>query len=512
MMHLDRRHALALLGAAPLTTALAANLRAATTHIDPQALTVPTTAGHVRGRAMGPIRVFTGIPFGQAARFAPPRPAARWSGVLDATKPAHVAPQLPGQVPIAGDMSEDCLQLNVWAPSTPGPHPVLVYIYGGANETGWSGDASTAGDRFATDGVVCVTMNYRVGALGFLETGALLGAPYRGSANNGLRDQLLALRWVRANIAGFDGDPHRVTVAGESAGGKNVGSLMGVPAADGLYAQAAMFSGGAQTVHTMAEAEAFARLYAEKLGGAGTLLTAPVADILAAQQAARAAWPRNFPYRPVVDGAFMPTVPLERLRAGQAPGVPLLIGSNADEARLFLPADRASAPLGPQSIANATMEEIAILERRYEQAFPDLSPAERHWRLLTAEEYGMPCLRIAQAHAARGASVFRYRLTYPAPGGPFKGHTPHVLDVPFTFDHVALPGFAQFFGLTPADQPMADHMHAAAVSFVRRGAPVAAGLPDWGRFEAGRRATMVLDRQSALVADPDRSERLLWPA
>lgn len=502
---LDRRHALALLGAAPLVT-LGAPARAAT-----GGLTVATTGGLVKGVTQESIRVFTGIPFGRAARFAAPVPAPRWPGVLDATGPAHVAPQMQGPVPMAGAMSEDCLQLNVWAPATPGPHPVLVYIHGGANEGGWSGEAGTAGDRFARDGVVCVTVNYRVGALGFLETGALLGAAYRGSANNGLKDQLLALRWVRANIAAFGGDPRRVTVAGESAGGKNVGSLMGAPGADGLYAQAAMFSGGAQTVHTMAEAEAFARLHAEKLGGAARLLTAPVPDILAAQQAARQAWPRNFPYRPVVDGAFLPMVPLARIAAGKAPGVPLLIGSNADEARLFLPADRADKPLSPQVVANATMAQVAELDRRYAQAFPDLTPAQRHWRLLTAEEYGMPCLRIAQAHAARGGSVFRYRLTYPAPGGAFRGATPHVLDVPLTFDHVTVPMFERFFGTGPADQPMADAVHAAMVAFVRQGRPVSPGLPDWGRFDARGRATMVLDHHSALVADPDRVERLLWP-
>ncbi|WP_206245362.1 carboxylesterase/lipase family protein [Novosphingobium terrae] len=504
---IDRRGTLALLGAAPLFSA--APTLATPARADPQALTIATTLGRVQGAAQGDIRLFTGIPFGRAARFAAPRPAPRWQGVLAATEPAHVAPQ-SANPSMTGTMSEDCLQLNIWAPSTPGPHPVLVYIHGGGNEGGWSGEAPTAGDRFARDGVVCVTVNYRLGALGFLETGALLGPAYRGSGNNGLRDQLLALRWVQANIAAFGGDPRRVTIAGESAGGKNVGSLMGLPAADGLYAQAAMFSGGGETVHTMAEAEAFARVYAEKLGGQNRLLTASMAEILAAQHQARTSWPRNFPFRPVVDGALMPMVPLERMRSGKAPGVPLLIGSNADEGRMFLPADRADQPLSPQAISNAAMAQIADLDRGYAQAFPDLSAAQRHWRLLTAEEYGMPCLRIALAHAGRGASVFRYRLTYPAPGGPFKGYTPHVLDVPFTFDHVTVPAFARFFGTSAADQPMADRMHAAMVSFVAQGRPVAAGLPDWGRFDTAGRATMVLDHQSALVADPDRAERLLW--
>jgi para-nitrobenzyl esterase len=191
----------------------------------------------------------------------------------------------------------------------------------------------------------------------------------------------------------------------------------------------------------------------------------------------------------------------------------MLIGSNAEEGRLFLPADRAAAPLAAKSIANAPMDEIAALDRRYAAAFPDLSPADRHWRLLTAEEYGMPCLRIAEAHAQRGAPVFRYRLTYPAPGGPFKGHTPHVLDVPFTFDHVARQtGISRAFGLTDADEPMAARLHGAVVSFMRDGRPQAPGLPSWSRFRVPGRATMVLDHVCALVDDPDRVERQLWRA
>jgi para-nitrobenzyl esterase len=240
---LDRRHALGLIAAAPLLA------RAAPAALSPAPLTVATSGGLVRGQMAGGVRVFTGIPYGRAARFAPPRPAARWAGVRDATGPAPVCPQRPGMMPFAGTMTEDCLALNIWAPAKSGRHPVLVYIHGGGNETGWSGEALTAGDRFAADGVVTVTVNYRVGALGFLETGALLGAAHAGSGNNGMRDLVLALRWVRANIAAFGGDPARVTIAGRSAGGKNVGTLLGMPMADGLYARAAIFSGGGQTVH-----------------------------------------------------------------------------------------------------------------------------------------------------------------------------------------------------------------------------------------------------------------------
>lgn len=476
-------------------------------------LTIATRAGTVRGRAGDHCRVFTGIPYGRARRFAPPVAAARWTGVLDATNPANIAPQVtaPGSPPREAVQSEDCLQLNVWVPEGPGPFPVLFYIHGGGNESGWSGEPGTAGDRFAQDGVICVTANYRVGALGFLELGGLLGAGYRGSACNGIRDLVLALHWVRANIVAFGGDPRRVTIAGESAGGKNVGSLLGTPAADGLYAQAILFSGGGETVYSRDEAQAFAHSYAAIFGGdARGLIDAPIARILEVQAKARAGWPQNFPYRPVVDGAFMPMTPIARIRSGKAPRVAMLIGTNADESRLFVPPDRAAQPIAPQSVSNVPMARIAELDAAYARAFPDLSVAERHWRLLTAEEYAMPCLRIAAAHAARGARVWRYRLTYPAPSGPFAGHTPHAMDLAFTFDHLTLPGMSRFFGLSAKDEPMAERMHGAVRSFVADGHPQAAGLPAWPRYAAPARATMVLGTESALVSDPDVAERAIW--
>ncbi|MCY1672038.1 carboxylesterase family protein [Novosphingobium sp. SL115] len=504
MLTLDRRRMLALSATVPAMGMFGQGW--ATVPAD----VVATSHGRVRGRTDGGIRVFTGIPYGRALRFGAPRSAPRWSGVLEATRPAPVAPQIPGMVPLTGTMSEDCLHLNIWAPAKAGRYPVLFYIHGGANEAGWSGEALTAGDRFAANGVVCVTVNYRVGALGFLDAGALLGKAYAGSANNAMRDLMLALRWVQANIAGFGGDPRKVTIAGGSAGGKNVGTLMGMPAADGLYAQVAQFSGGGQTVHTKADASAFARLFADKLGGAGRLLTASVEDILAAQGQAKAEWPHNFPFRPVVDGALLPSVPLERIRSGAGQAVPMLIGTNANESRLFVSAAQAAEPLRAQSIANESLARMEALDRYYAAAFPDLPDAERHWRLLTAEEYGMPCLRLAEGHAQRGAEVFRYRLAYPAPSGPFRGYSPHAFDTPFTFDHLNLPGLSAFFGLSAKDQPLADAVHMAVVNFVRSGRPSAPALPEWRPYTLDARETMVLDRASALVADPDRNERLIW--
>lgn len=473
-------------------------------------LRVQTRQGTVRGQWDDGCRVFTGIPYGSAARFAPPVPARGWTGEWDATRPARAAPQPAGYDPLPAVQAEDCLQLNVWAPAAPGRYPVLVYIHGGSNETGWSGARMLAGDRFAAHGVVCVTINYRLGALGFMELGDILGRAYAGSGNNGLRDIVLALRWVQDNIAAFGGNPRAVTIAGESAGGKNVGTLLGLPAADGLYARAMIFSGGAQTVYSPAEATAWARAITAKAGGAQNLLIAPFPTLMAAQAAARREWPRGLPFRATVDGRYLPEVPLARIAAGKAPRVPVLIGSNADESRLFLTPAQAARPLWSQSVANETMERMTALNLAYGRAFPELDTAQRHWKLLTAEEYGMPGLRLAEAHAARGNPVWRYRLAYPAPGGPYAGSTPHVLDVPLTFDHVTVPPAAQMFGFSAAEQPLADTWHAAVVAFIKGAAPGAPGLPTWPRFETSARATLVVDRISLVVPDPDAGERALW--
>jgi len=156
------------------------------------------------------------------------------------------------------------------------------------------------------------------------------------------------------------------------------------------------------------------------------------------------------------------------------------------------------------------MTRVAALNRAYSRAFPELTDAQRHWRLLTAEEYAMPTLRLAEAQAQHGAPVWRYRLAWPAPGGPYKGHSPHVLDLPLTFDHVTLPAMAQMFGLSSADQPIAEAWHEAIVAFVKGGAPASPGIPAWPRFDTQARATLVFDRLSTVENDPDGAERALW--
>lgn len=471
---------------------------------------VRTRSGSIRGRIAGDVRIFTGIPYGAARRFQAPVATSPWKGVLNATRPPNVAPQPPGLFERAAAQSEDCLQLNIWTPIARGPHPVMIFLHGGANEGGWCGDADFAGDSFARSGIVFVGLNYRVGALGFLDLGEQLGSRYRGSGNNGLRDQLLAMRWVHANIAAFGGDPGRITLAGNSAGAKNVAAHMARPESAGLFAQAASFSGGGQTVHDMEIAQAFARLVTEKLGGREGLLTSPFAAIVEAQVEAKAAWPAGFPFRPVVDGTFLPGKPLDLIADGSARAIPLLIGTNRDESRLFVPPERAAGPLQARDIANEPLARMERLDQLYAQAFPTLTVAERHWRLLTDEEYAMPSLKLAEAQAATGADVYRYLLNHPAPGGPFKGSVPHAMELPLLFDRAGDSMAACFFGLSVHDQPIADMLHRAVAAFVADGAPSAAALPDWSRFSERDRMTMMIEVTPLVGADPDRAARLIW--
>lgn len=505
----DRRALLRSVGAA---AAIAAAGRAGSLLANANEPVIQTLSGPVRGRVAEDVLTFTGVPYGSAKRFRAPVAAPAWRAPLDATRPPNIAPQPPALFERGAPQSEDCLQLNIWAPRETGPHPVMIFLHGGGNEGGWCGDTDFAGDTFARDGIVFVGLNYRVGALGFLELGEQLGPQYHGSGNNGLRDQLLAMHWVRANIAAFGGDPRRITLAGNSAGGKNTAAHMAMPQSRGLFSQVAMFSGGGETVHASDSARAFARLFVEKLGGKDRLHASPFGAIVDAQAEAKAAWQAGFPFRPVIDGTLLTGKPVDLIARGSADGIPLLIGTNRDESRLFVPLERAAGPLQVQDIANRSLDRMKMLDRLYSEAFPSLTTAERHWRLLTDEEYAMPCLHLAEAQAATGAAVYRYRLEYPAPGGPFKGSVPHASELPLLFDRIENGMAARFFGMSADDRPIAAALHGLIVSFVAGGAPSVEDMPSWPRFDKRERLTMMLGSSSSIAADPDRAARTIWEA
>ncbi|MFF8446869.1 carboxylesterase/lipase family protein [Streptomyces leeuwenhoekii] len=495
-------------------------------------VTVPTTAGRIRGRREGEVSAFLGIPYAAPPfgprRLRPPVPPQPWTGVRDALAHGHSAPQ-PGYLPAmagllheAAHPGEDCLNLNVWTPApgrTGGRLPVMVWIHGGAFRNGSGSLPSYDGARLAADGVVCVTLNYRLGAEGFL----LLDD---GTANLGLLDQIAALEWVRDNIAHFGGDPDNVTLFGQSAGAIAITALMTMPRARGLFHRAITQSGAGHHSHP----PHIGRRITERLAAlAGTeptrdgLAAVPPERLIAADQAlsreiAQAADPGQWgesagggtTVLPVVDGTTLPERPVDALADGAGRDIDLLTGTTSDEFRLFL------VPLG---IAPRITDEVlhgflaglglqpAEARSVYAAARPGATPGDLLSAAMTDHAYRIPALRVAEARAAHGADTFVYEFARPSPALDGALGACHMAEIGFVFGNLADP-------LTGPDAPrdLSDTLREAWTTFARTGRPGTAGgvLPHWPAY-AGRRSVMRLgDGAPAVTEDPAADARLLW--
>ncbi|GAA3581810.1 carboxylesterase family protein [Amycolatopsis ultiminotia] len=468
--------------------------------------TAETTTGTVRGVAGDGVRVFRGVPFAQPPvgqlRFCAPVPVTPWTGVREATEFAPMAPQpdVTGKR-FVGD--EDCLYVNVYAPDSPGPYPVLVWIHGGGGVMG--SPHQFDGSGYARRGVVVVTVGYRLGVLGMLR----LPGVSEGSLS--LRDQVLALEWVRDNAAAFGGDPGRVTLAGQSNGGRTVGTLLAVPSARGLFRQAIVQSGTGvgSVVHTPAEAETVGKAVLDDLAlPAEALATAPVTQILAAQQRVTAALGTLVPYRVVVDGELLPRRPGDAVADGVARDVRVLVGTTADEQDLFSWLQTGGAKLLGTGSTMLDADALARARTAYRELFPDLPETELINRVRTAGDWWLPAIRLAQAQHAAGGRAWMYRLDWRiAPRGRGLGAA-HGIDLPFVFDDIGNPNWRFLFAIARPDparlRAMATEMFDAWLRFVTT------GEPGWPHYEPDERVTRLFDDASTTVSDPNREERLLW--
>jgi para-nitrobenzyl esterase len=410
--------------------------------------------------------VFRGVPYAaapvDALRFRPPQPPPRWTGLRHAARFGPAALQDPGSPPFDAVFdspkvtSEDCLTLNVRTPA-PGATslPVLVWLHAGGFVSGSGADAMYEPHAFARDGVVTVTLNYRLGALGFLYLDELFPTA-SGTGNLGLLDQLAALRWVQENIAGFGGDPARVTLGGVSAGAMSTASLMTSASAEGLFARAIAQSGaGANCLSAVAATRVTRRvltLLGVRSGDWDALRATPSERILAGQRAVAVAddpdgdyGPLGLAFGPVVDGVLLTAMPEQAVAAGDSHAVELLIGWTRDEWRLFSSLD---------DDANADDD-------------------ARHTAVVFAE----PACRYARAHAAM-AATWLYRFDWPTPMFAGRLGACHGLDVPFAFDALDRD-FAQKIAGPTAPGSLARTMHAAWVAFISRGAPSVPELAPW---------------------------------
>jgi para-nitrobenzyl esterase len=462
---------------------------------------IPT--GKVQGRIENGVAVWRGVPFAKPPigdlRFKPPQKAEPWTGVLHAKAFGPTALQNGSDTP--RKMSEDCLYLNIWAPRSAGPYPVMLWLHGGANIAGSASDWPHDGWPFARDGVVCVTANYRLGALGFMELGDILGPDYAGSGANGMRDQLLALEWVYENIAAFNGDPDCIYLAGESAGAKNAAALLASPLRTVKVTGAIMESGGGQTTYTMEEAQGVANLFLDSTGltrdMASTLLHMPADALMSAQARLYNAYDRRYPFRAVIDGQMLTQRPLDAIAAGAGAGVRSLIGSNADETRLYsIPGG--DTPLTALFLAHAEPDIFAAVLEKYPAFMPELSLAESRYRAYTAEEYWIPSLRIAEAQAQRGDEVYVYRFDMPMRAGPNKGYAVHASELSYVWDR------------SDAEPKLATQMHGAWCAFMKGLAPGELNVPVWPRYDLAARPTMLFNATNSVENDPRGAERALW--
>jgi para-nitrobenzyl esterase len=491
---------------------------------------VETTYGRLEGVAREGHVAFLGIPFAAPAggerRFRAPTPPSAWSGVRGAKEWGNAARQsshpLPGFA-ASGPQDEDCLYLNVFTPAADGRRrPVLFWIHGGGFTHGTAAEAMYNGGPLAVRGdVVVVSINYRLGALGYLYLGEHL--PNAGlTANAGQLDQVAALRWVRDNAEAFGGDPSNVTIFGESAGAAAVGTLLAMPAAKGLFHRAILESGtGRATPADVAAGLPDAVL--KELGiertDAASILSVSADAIIAAQQkaVARSGFGVGPAFGPVCDGVTLLESPLAAIRTGKAADIPVLIGTNRDEVKLFVATVRRepmedgallkaiAATIGRNEADAAGLTDVYRTSRRA-KGLPDAN-LDVLDAIQTDARMRIPATRLALAQRAHQPNTFAYLFTYASPARGGSLGACHALELPFVFGTISAPGQAAFAGTGPDVERLSTNMMDSWLSFAKSGKPAHESLGPWAPYDDATRTTMVFDRSSAAEDDPFGEER-----
>ncbi len=487
---------------------------------------VATAQGQVRGIELDGLLAWRGIPYALPPvgprRFRPPQPPDSWDGVRVAADSAPAAWQSETVNPFTGvpaqlNRNEDCLYLNVTAPADPpadpAGYPVLAWVHGGGYVQGTgSREPVGAGQALARRGLVVVTFTYRLGALGFLQL-ADLAAGYAGAGLSGFLDQVAALRWVRANIAAFGGDPSRVTIYGVSAGAKSVANLLASPLTTGLIGRAISSSGGAEHVASPDQAVRVRRRLLRELGladddaGLRRLLDAPPADLVAAQESIAAGAAGTWVWRPVLGGSGLPVLPIDAITAGAGAAVPLLIGSNGNEGASYQLMDPTAAAQAPRVLAELFGPAAAdSMLAAYAAARPELDDKAIQLAVLGDERYGVATQRVALAQCAH-APVWRYRYDGLPPGLPAELAGGHGLDMLAVW---AADSFARAAAAGDRQARLCLAMAEAWAAFARGEPPSAVGLPTWERFDGDDERTMILAAEPYIEAHPRRAEFDVW--
>lgn len=491
---------------------------------------VNTTAGAVEGKTQDDIHVFRSIPYAEttagAWRFKPARPKAPWAGVHKAHEPRAVAPQLLDVAYALSGSSvehlcdEDCLELNVWTPGADdAKRPVMVWVHGGGYLYGSSHDDDYNGTALAKAGdVVVVTINYRLGIFAHLQLADIGGEEFRDSGVLSVTDQAEALRWVRANIAAFGGDPDNVTIFGESCGAFSVSNLMASPLGKGLFRRVIAMSGsaGGRSAKTGAEVTE-AILRHANVTTVAELQAMSMREVLDLQ-----AW--AIANLGLAEGTFIPVLgvspvlpadPIAAIASGSATGVDLMTGYTKDEMRfwtLYYPdlLDRPDAAVASWA-GDLFGEKADAVLKTFADARPSETLPERACSIIASIIFGYMTDRQAVGHAAHTPRTFVYRFDWQTTTMGGRLGTPHAAELPFVFDtfHISW-GKMVAEDDTPARQHMQSAFQRAFLAFARTGNPHHDGLPEWRPYDERARAMMMFGEKIHLADNPIGPEIALW--
>ena len=477
---------------------------------------VRAPAGRYAGTRERSVSVFRGIRYGRAERFRAPVPILASAYTIEARGFGPVAPQKGSYAP----QSENCLFLNVWTPSTDlrAARPVMVYIHGGAYANGSVTDPLNDGAALAAHGdVVVVTINHRLNALGYLYL-ARIDPRFPDSGNAGQLDLVLALDWIRANIAAFGGDPRRVMLFGQSGGGAKIATLMAMPAARGLFHRVATMSGQQVTASGPLNATRRTRAYLATLGvterDLTPLLTMPHARLIDALGTIDPILGGGVYFGPVLDMRWLTRHPFWPDAAPQSNAIPMILGNTRDETRGFIAPD--SPRIGALTWDNlaATMApELRIdvlpewVVEQYRAHYPSWSPDQIFYGATTAARSWRGQVIEAEARAQAGTRTWVYQLDYGSRTDPNRGAF-HTLDIPLVFGTLAAAGSET--GVSADARAASAALQDGFIALARTGDPNHATLPRWPVYDLNRRATLIVDARSSVVDDPRRWERELF--
>jgi para-nitrobenzyl esterase len=493
---------------------------------------VTTTAGKIEGSYEDGLYVFKGVPYAAPPvgelRWLPPQPVKLWDGVRPAREYGAIAPQNPmvGAVieQIEQTQDEDCLFLNIFTPGLDGKRrPVMLWVHGGAFIIGSGSEMYYRSGQIALRGdVVLVTINYRMGALGFMNLKEITGGKIPATGNEGLLDQIAAFEWVRDNIDAFGGDPGNITVFGESAGGMSIGCLMSMPAARGRFHKAILESGAANTVSSLDEAVDMSGRYLEVLGLNGNdieaLRSLTFKQVLSAQQKlgeiVLGTEHRITPFQPVVDGETIPEIPIKALQGGSGKNVPVLAGTNLEEWKLFAVMEpdfkdmdqagmfRRLEGILPAKYVPRLVEAYQNARKKRGQA---TSPAEILTAIQTDIMFRMPVVNLVEAQYRHKQTAYNYLFDWKCPvmGGVLGAC--HALEIGFVFGNHD----DTFCGTGPDADKLSRCMQDAWLAFARTGDPSCESIGKWPVY-GEERLTMILGRDCHVEAAPYEDERRIW--